>query len=316
VVLKRNPNYFGTPPTLDEIVFEIITDDTTRLLALLKVKVDLVQNAVPPHAVKFLKRDERFKVVIEQGINYSYMGFNLEDPILKKLSVRRAIAHAIDRQRIIDYLLMGLARPATGLIAPKIWAYEPNVMRYEYDPKLSRALLDQAGFIDPDGDGPKPRFALSFKTSTNKLRVAIATAIADQLSDVGIKLEIRSLEWGTFFDDIKKGNFQTYTLTWVGITDPDIFYYIFHSDSIPPHGANRGRYVNPVVDELIERSRRTLNLEARRKLYSEIQRIIAHDCVYVSLWYNDNVVVMKRNLKGFVIYPGGEYTSLAWARWE
>jgi len=189
-------------------------------------------------------------------------------------------------------------------------------MRYEYNPNLAKALLDQAGLFDPDGDGPRPRFALSFKTSTNKLRVAIATAIADQLKDVGIKLEIRSLEWGTFFDDVKRGNFQTYTLTWVGITDPDIFYYIFHSDSLPPNGANRGRYVNPAVDKLIERSRRAIDFGERKRLYSEIQKAIAHDCVYVSLWYNDNVVVMKRNLKGFVIYPGGEYTSLAWARWE
>lgn len=316
VVLERNLNYFGDPPRLDKLIFEVIQDDTTRTLALLKGKIDLVQNAVPPHAVKFFERDERFKVIIEEGINYSYMGFNLEDEILSKREVRWAIAHAIDRKKIIDYLLLGQARPATGIIAPKIWAYEPDVKTYEYNPELSKKLLDMAGFYDPDGDGPQYRFALSYKTSTNKLRVAIATAIADQLKEVGIKLEIRSLEWGTFFDDIKKGNFQTYTLTWVGIQDPDIFYYVFHSNSMPPNGANRGRYKNPLVDMLIEESRRTLDFSARKRIYSDIQKLLAYDCVYVSLWYNDNIVVMKKGLKGFVVYPGGEYASLKSAFWE
>lgn len=316
VVLEKNPNYWGEMGRLDKIIFEIIQDDTTRTLALIKGKLDLVQNAVPPHAVKFLERDGRFKVIIERGINYSYMGFNMEDKILSHREVRWAIAHAIDRQKIIDYLLLGQARPASSIIAPAIWAYEPDVKKFEYNPKLSKQLLDMAGFYDPDGDGPKPRFALSYKTSTNKLRVAIATAIQDQLKDIGIKLEIRSLEWGTFFDDIKKGNFQTFTLTWVGIQDPDIFYYAFHSDSIPPNGANRGRYRNSLVDGLIEESRATLDFAARKRMFSDIQKILAYDCVYVSLWYNDNVIVMKNGLKGFEIYPGGEYTSLARARWE
>lgn len=316
VVLEKSESYFGEPAKLDEIVFEIIQDDTTRTLALLKGKIDLVQNAIPPHAVKFFERDKRFKVITEEGINYSYMGFNLEDSILSKREVRWAVAHAIDRQKIIDFLLLGQARPATGIIAPKIWAYEPDVKTYEYAPELSKKLLDMTGFYDPDGDGPKFRFALSYKTSTNKLRVAIATAIADQLKTVGIKLEIRSLEWGTFFDDIKRGNFQTYTLTWVGIQDPDIFYYAFHSDSVPPNGANRGRYKNPLVDKLILQSRRTLDFSARKRMYSDIQKLLAYDCAYVSLWYNDNVIVMKKSLNGFVTYPGGEYTSLANASWE
>ena len=120
-------------------------------------------------------------------------------------------------------------------------------------------LLDEAGYRDPDGNGPQPRFRLSFKTTNIDLRRRIAEALKEQLQSVGIELEIRSYEWGTFFSDIKKGNFHLYSLAWVGIRDPDIQYQIFHSASVPPNGDNRGRYSNPQVDRLLERGRITLD---------------------------------------------------------
>jgi len=230
--------------------------------------------------------------------------------------VRQAIAHAIDRQAIIDSSLEGLARPAGGLLAPGNWAYEGQVAQYPYDPQRAAALLDQAGLIDPDGDGPAPRFRLSYKTSTDRLRTEIATIIVHQLAAVGIEVELRSFEWGTFFADIKSGNFQLYSLIWVGIVDPDIYHYVFHSSSLPPAGANRGRYSNPALDKLIEASRTEMDQGKRREMYSQVQKRPAEDCAYVSLWYGDNVVVHKRGLRGFVIYPGGEYTSLAAATQE
>jgi peptide/nickel transport system substrate-binding protein len=107
-----------------------------------------------------------------------------------------------------------------------------------------------------------------------------------------------------------------YSLSWVGVTDPDLFHYVYHSASVPPEGANRGRYRNPEVDRLIEESRVTLDVNARRALYAEVQRIVARDCVTVSLWWTDNIVVQSARLSPLMIYPGGEYTSLAEARWR
>ena len=316
VLLEANGEYRHGPPPIKRLEFLVITNDTTRMLRLRKGDIDLVQNAVPPYAVKFFAEMENRRLIREIGVNYSYLGFNLNDPkaMVSDLRVRRAIAHAIDREQIIKTLLFGMARPATGLLAPANWAYQEQVTTYPYDPQRAKQLLDEAGWPDPDGEGPQPRMVLSYKTSTNKLRMRIAEVMAKQLEAVGIKLDRRSLEWGTFFQDIKSGNFQTYTLTWVGVTDPDHYFYVFHSSMQPPHGANRGRYVNPEVDRWLEASRLATDRAERRRLFSLVQKQLAEDCAYVSLWWADNVVVHTDRVSGFTIRPGGEYVSLAGAR--
>ena len=316
VVLEADANYRGGPPPIRRVVFDIIANDTSRMLRLKKGDIDLVLNAVPPYAVKFFTEMPGLRLLRQPGVNYSYLGFNLDDPrgIVSDARVRRAIAHAIDRAQIIKTLLFGMARPATGLLAPGNWAYEGDVQTYEYDPALARRLLDEAGRRDPDGDGPLPRFTLSYKTSTNKLRMRIAEVMAEQLARVGIRLERRSLEWGTFFEDIKSGNFQTYTLTWVGVSDPDHLYYAFHSSMRPPTGGNRGRYANAQVDRWLEEARRTFDTIERRRLYGLVQKQLAEDCAYVSLWWADDYVVLTDRLDGFVINPGGDFRSLAAAR--
>jgi peptide/nickel transport system substrate-binding protein len=296
----------------------VVRNDTTRLFRLQKGELNLVQNAIPPYAVKFIERNKNLRVLRAPGINYSYMGFNLHDPnkITSNLKVRQAIAHSINRKQIIEKLLKGQARLATGLLSPEHWGYNPDGPTYDLDLPKARALLDEAGFRDPDGDGPQMRFEISYKTSTNKLRNRIAEVVAAQLIEVGIGMEKRSYEWGTFYADVKKGNFQTYTLSWVGITDPDIFHYIFHSKSVPPQGANRGRFIRPKVDKLIDKTRYETNHEKRKKLFIEIQKEISEQCVYVSLWWADNIVVTDIALTGYSIRPGGEYTALATANWE
>ena len=126
----------------------------------------------------------------------------------------------------------------------------------------------------------------------------------------GIELEIRSYEWGTFYSDIKKGNFHLYSLAWVGVMDPDIFYQIFHSQSMPPAGDNRGRYSNPELDRLLDQGRATTDAAGRKLIYRRAQEIIADDLPYVPLWWWKNVVVKRPELRGFVPYPDGDLISL------
>ena len=127
---------------------------------------------------------------------------------------------------------------------------------------------------------------------------------------MGIGVSVRSYEWGTFYGDIKAGNFQLYTLSWVGVTDPDIYYYVFHSASRPPAGANRGGYANPEVNLLLEDARRHLDPERRKRDYARVQEILARDLPYVSLWHYDNVAVLRRRVHGFVLDPRGDLGSL------
>ena len=311
ILLAAYSGYFGGAPKLERVRFRILTNATTRLLEIRSGGLDLLQNAVPPYSLKFLDREAGIRTMRAPGASYQYLGFNLEDPLLSDIRVRRAIAHAIDRETLIAYVMQGQARPADSFFPPEHWAHTDGAPGYLYDPELSKKLLDEAGLKDPDGDGPLMRVTLSYKTSTDKTANEAARVIADQLSKVGIGVEVRSFEWGTFFSDVKKGNFQMMSLRWVGISDPDVLYYIFHSSSVPPGGANRGRYLSEEVDEWLDASRVEFDLEERTELYRRVQEKVARDLVYVSLWWPDNVLVLNEGIENFVPYPGGEYTSLA-----
>ncbi|MBI5017571.1 MAG: ABC transporter substrate-binding protein [Deltaproteobacteria bacterium] len=314
VVLKAFTDYFAGPPHLESITFRIVSNATTRLLEIESGGLDLLQNAVPPFAVKFLRRNPELEVLVAPGSSYQYLGFNFDDPLLRDVRIRKAISFAIDRRALIDFALEGFARPATGLFPPEHWAADRHLAETPYDPVLARRLLDEAGHPDPDGEGPAVRFHVSYKTSTDKTANEVARIIADQLARVGIGVEVRGFEWGTFFSDVKKGNFQLMSLRWVGMNDPDSFHFLFHSASIPPAGANRGRYRNAEVDALIDASRGEPDPERRRVLYLRIQEALARDVAYASLWWLDNVVVLRRGFTGFRPLPGGEYTSLAGVR--
>lgn len=310
VRLKANPDYFDGAPRIQEVRFKIVPDDTVRILELRKGTIHLLQNDIEPEVLRTLEKEPRFRVEKRQGTNYAYLGFNLRDPNLRSLKVRQAIAHAIDREAIIEHLLGGLAVPATGVLSRLNWAYESGTLTYAYDPQKAARLLDEAGYRDPDGPGPAKRFSLTYKTSQNELRRRIGEAIQSFLAEIGIDVKMRSYEWGTFFSDIRKGNFQIYTLTWVGIADPDIYYYLFHSQSIPPNGANRGAYRSPEVDRLLEVGRVLQDREEGRRVYRRVQKILARDLPYVSLWHDVNVVVADRRIRGFVLYPDGHFLSL------
>jgi peptide/nickel transport system substrate-binding protein len=312
--LKRFDGYFARPAVLDGVIFKIVPDETVRLLELKKGNVHIVSNPITPAVLPWLEEQKNIRIMKKIGTNVSYIGFNLRDPILKNLKVREAVAHAIDRKAIAEHLMKGLVVETESIIAPSNVFYNPNLKKTVYDPALARKLLEDAGYPDP-GNG-KPRFTLTYKTSKNPTRKKIAEIFGEQLRKVGIELEIKSFEWGTFFADIKSGNFQVYSLTWVGIADPDIYHYIFHSSSVPPNGANRGGYSNPALDKLLEKGRRESSFEKRKTIYDEAQKIIAEDFPYVHLWVSVNVAAVRANVKGFELYPDESLDSLVSVRLE
>jgi peptide/nickel transport system substrate-binding protein len=314
VTLSAYSSYWQGRPQLDGIVFKIVPDALVRVLEFKQGAIDFMQNDLEPDLLPWLKKNTDADVEMNLGTTFQYIGMNLTHPILRHQKVRQALACAIDRDSIIRHLLKNTVSEAGGMLSPLNWAYDGSARRWPYDPERAKRLLDEAGFVDPDGDGHRPRFRLSFKTTNIDLRRRIAEALKEQLLRVGVELELRSYEWGTFFGDIKNGNFHLYSLAWVGIEDPDIYYQVFHSSSVPPNGDNRGRYSNPDVDRLLTRGRVTLDRRERRLIYRDVQRLLAEDLPYVPLWWWKNVIVKKPNLRGFVPYPDGELISLKHAR--
>jgi len=251
--------------------------------------------------VGYLQHQPTVEVHESIGANFSYLGFNLQDPELQKPKVRLAIAHAIDRQTIIRHALVGGSRAATAILPPEHWAGNPDLLAYDYNPQLARELLQQAGMKLP--------LKLIYKTSTDAQRVRLATMMQAQMQPAGIDLEIRSLDWGTFFDDIKHGKFQLYGLTWVGIKTPEIYRLAFHSEAIPPKGANRGHFQDKVLDDLIAQAA-TGDEQGWRKVTA-----YAHQALpYVPLWYEGQFVAMRSNLSNYSLQPDGNWDGLATIR--
>jgi peptide/nickel transport system substrate-binding protein len=224
--------------------------------------------------------------------------------------VRQAIGYAIDVDAIVKYLRRGLAQPAITLVPPSSWAFAADAFRFTHDPARARALLDEAGYRDPDGDGPLPRLQLTLKVSTNEFYRIQGAVIQQDLRQVGIDLDVRSHEFATLSKDVASGNFQLTTLQWVGISDPDMLRRVFHSKQMPPVGFNRGFYSNPEVDRLIDAATAAATEDERGRLYKQVQHIVAEEAPYISLWYKTNVAVAQPDLSGIRLSPLAGFTFL------
>jgi peptide/nickel transport system substrate-binding protein len=313
VTLEAFADYYRGAPANPGIVIRVVPDDTMRGLELRKGDVDLVVNDLAPDVVHSLRAGGRLNVVTSPGTDFAYIGLNLRDPLLANLKVRQALGYAIDRTAIVRYLRRDLARPASGIIPDISWAYSPDLFSFTYDPDRAKALLDEAGYRDPDGDGPLPRLRLTLKTSTAEQYRLQAAVLQEQLSHVGIALDIRSYEFATLFADIVKGNFQMYTLVFSAgaASDPDILRRVFHSSQAPPNGYNRGHYANPETDRLLDLATSATTLEDRKRYYIAAERVIATDAPVISLYARTNVVVAQADLDGISVSPLGDFAFLS-----
>jgi peptide/nickel transport system substrate-binding protein len=307
VVIERNDDYWGEKAKLARVRFAVVPDETTEALELRKGSGDIAINSLTPDTVVTLAQNPNLMVERGGGTRLAYLGFNLRDPILKDARVRQAIAYALDRGPMIEYLWRGEAQPARSILPVQSWAYNGNVPPYAHDPQKAQALLDAAGYPAVNG----VRFHITMKTSTDANTRLMVAVMQQQLREVGIALDIRSFEFATFFSDVQHGAFQMYGLRWIGGNeDPDIFEYAFHSSKFPPNGANRDYYSNPKVDALIDRARREIDPKARKPVYAEVQSILAEDLPYINLWYLDNVLVHTARVRNIKLNPAGNFDFL------
>ena len=307
IVVERNDNYWGTRARLARVRFIVVPDATTRALELRKGSADVAINALTSDTIVALEREPNLQIERAPGTVLSYLAFNLRDPTLQDVRVRQAIAYAIDRAPLLQYIWRGFAQPALSVLPPQSWAYDSNVTAYPHDPEKAREMLDAAGYRPRNG----VRFHLTMKTSTEESTRLLAAVLQQQLRDVGIGLDIRTFEFATFFADVTSGAFQLYSLRWIGGNeDPDIFELCFHSNRFPPKGANRGFYSNPRIDSLIDEARRQPDQNVRKPLYAEVQEILAQQEPYINLWYFDNVLVHTRRVRNVTLNPSGNYDFL------
>lgn len=290
-----------------QLEFIRVADTTVRVLKLMRHEIDMLQNDLSPEMVRYLRQQDDIVVQRGKGSNFTYLGFNLQDSLVGNPKIRQAIACAIDRNAIIHYVFADAARPANALLPPDHWAGVKDLPAYEFNPAKARQLLADLGF---NSQNP---LTLTYKTSSDPFRLRIATVIQSQLADAGVRVDLRSYDWGTFYSDIKAGNFQLYSLSWVGIHTPDIFRYAFHSESLPPEGANRGRYSDTLVDRWLDKAQTALTLDQQALSFQAVQRRLLETLPYIPLWYEDHIFIANNRISGYRVNMDGNYDGLVTA---
>ncbi len=292
--LTRNPNATQGQARIDSLLSRIIPDKAAQFLELSADNIDSMGLNPIQYARIFPARPELNKNIAlykELGNNYTYLGFNLKRKPFDDIRVRQAINYAIDKQEIIDGVLLGLGEPVASPYKPGTRWSNPALKSYPYDPAKAKALLKEAGFIDSDGDGilekdGKP-FAFEILTNQNKEREMTGVLIQRRLREIGIDANIRVLEWASFLGRfIKPKEFDVVVLGWSLSLDPDQ-YSIWHSSQQAPGQFNFISYSNPRVDKLLEAGRLELDPDKRMKIYHEFSKILLEDSpiVYLSAGY-------------------------------
>ena len=320
VILDSNRDYFEGRPYIDRYMYRIIPDPATMFLELRTGGIDLM--GLTP--LQYMKQTENeffrrnFQKFRYPTFAYTYLGFNLKHPFFQDKRVRQAIAYAIDKQEIVDVVLFGLGKPATGPYVPNTWPYNPNVKNYEYDPGKAKQLLKEAGWEDTNGDGVLEKEGRPFRFTIltnmgNRLRMNTATIIQWRLAKVGIEVDIRALEWSTFVNQfIDKRRFEAVILGWAIGLDPDQ-YDIWFSGKTKEKEFNFVSYSNAEVDALLEKGRRTFSVEERKKAYYRMQEILADDLPYIFLYVPDATPIVQARFKGIRPSPIGiEYNLPKW----
>lgn len=305
IVLSAYDGYFEGKPKIEEYVYRVIPDSATMFLELQAGGVDLM--GLTPTQYQRQTDTDFFKKYFDKyrypTFAYTYMGYNLSDPKFKDRRVRRAIDLAIDRKAIIDGVLLGLGRPANQPVPPESWAYNSEIPVPNHDPEGAKRILAEAGWNDSDGDGTLDREGtpFSFVLMTNQgnaERAKIAEIIQQSLSKVGIKVEIRVVEWQAFLHQfINKRRFEAIVLGWSLSRDPD-GYDIWHSSKTKEGEFNFIGFNNPEADRLLEAGRISCDQDRRTEIYRRLHELIADETPYSFLYYPDALPVIHARIKG------------------
>jgi peptide/nickel transport system substrate-binding protein len=320
IILTSNHDYYEGRPYVDRHMTRIIPDMATRFLELRSRGIDI--SGLSP--LQYTRQTEgnlfenNFNKYKHMAFAYTYLGYNLKNPLFADKRVRQAISYAINKEEIISGVLLGLGKPVSGPFKPGTWVYNGNVKIYNFNPQKAKELLREAGWKDVNGDGILEKSGKSFVFELvlgqgNETRQKCAEIIQRQLAEVGITVKIRILEWAAFINDfINKRRFEAVILGWTIPPDPDA-YDVWHSTKTAPEELNFISYRNTEVDKLLERGRSIFDQKERKKCYDRFQEIIAEDQPYTFLFVPDELVIINKRFHGIEPAPMGlEYNFIKW----
>ncbi len=307
IVLEANSDYFGNKIHIARYIFRIIPDNSVEFLELRNKSIDTMTLTPDQYRAydEFFKGYKKFRF---PRAAYTFLGFNLKHPLFKDKAVREALAHAINKEQLVQGVVAGMGRSATGPFLPLSWAFNPDTKDFEYNPELARKILAGQGWKDSNNDGIIDNNGKNFEFTLitnqgNKMRSLSAEIIQQQLKLVGVKMNIRIIEWSSFIKNfVDKQNFDAIILGWTLSPDPDA-YSIWHSSQRNEGQYNFISYENKEVDQLLESGRKEFNPNQRKKIYQKIHQLIHDDVPYVFLYYPDFLPVLHERFAGPVVVP-------------
>ncbi len=300
ILLKKNTDYWGEGPYVDELMIRVVPEDEARVLALESGEADVIVR-VPPMDVPRLK-GEGFQVVVAPSTREIYLGMNNQYEMLANKRVRQALNYAVNKDAIVQILLQGYGRVVDSPLTPEYFAYK-KVGPYPYDPDKAKQLLAEAGY--PNG------FKLTLFTPHGRylMDYRVAQAVQGYLAKVGVAVEVREMEWATYISTLLKpldeSPLQIYLLGWgPWILDPDqMLYPLFHSSQWPPNGFASSFYRNDRVDELLQIGTSSVDTEKRRAAYEEAQELIWNDAPWIFMYQEQQILAMSAKVKDVTVLP-------------
>jgi len=310
VVLEKNPDYWGEKPHINRIVFRIITDSSVALQVLKRQELDVaslspIQWEKQTGSPDFEKHFDKFSYFTP---NYSYIGWNSRRPYFADKRVRTALAHLVNRELILDKVMYGLGAIVTNPFYINSPEYDKSIEPIPYDPAAARNLLEEAGWLDHDGDGIRDKDGVKFSfefliPGGSETGEKIATILKEELDGMGIDMTIRKTEWAVFTTRLNERNFDAVTLAWsMGIeSDP----YQIWSSTQAESGSNFIGFKNAEADRLIETARKEFDRDKRIELYRRFSEIIHEEQPYTFLFCRKATVAVNKRFENVTVYPLG-----------
>ena len=293
-IFTANDKFYLGRPNLDRIVYRIVKDQTVAYSMLKTGEID-------QSGIQAIDWDEAKRLQNIQAFNYYpasaswvYIGYNMRNEMLKDVRVRQALAHAMDRKKVIDAIRLGHAKPINSIFASASWAFSDDVPKYDYEVAKAKSLLDAAGWRapanDPNGtrvkDG-KPMKMRIFYNAGNKEREQLATIAQQYAKAVGVELEVIAEEWNAYLNRVNRTrDMEMYVLGWSSGLEPHGSQNIWITDG----GQNATGFSNAQVDELFPKAAAVPGCSQadRKKVYAEIQKLVSADPPYIFMWETES----------------------------
>ena len=297
ITIERNAAYWGDPACLDQVVFKIIRNNKSRLLALNTATIHAM-DGVDPSAVKKVMKNDQLALNMTPGLNVGYMAMNMEKKPFDELNVRLAVNHAINKKNLVKLFFQDLGIPAKNPIPPTLWSHNDDVEDYTYNPEKARQLLREAGFEKGFETTlwypPKPNIYMPQPPE-------IARAIKANLGAVGIRVTLATWPWKEYLERVYNGEHEMVLFGWVGDNgDPDNFLYTLldKDNAVKPRSKNYAFFRNDASHDLLVKAQQEMDREKRAALYSHAQTIIHDHAPWVPLVHAKSILAFRNTVHG------------------